>query len=273
MSLWLAILIGLGSMMVVMLLLWLRQRATRNAASVDIAWSFGTGVMGVFFAVVATGWDGRRWLVAALVALWAFRLGVYLWQRIAREEEDGRYQMMRDRWGSKTQSYLFAFFQIQATWAVLFALPMFVAASNPTSRFTWLDGVGIAIWVIAILGESVADAQLTRFRANPSNKGAVCRDGLWYYSRHPNYFFEWLHWWAYVAIALAGGWAWGWLTLGGPAVMLIFLLKVTGIPPTEAQAVRSRGEAYRQYQRTTSSLFPWPPRKNSKPQSHKGALT
>ncbi len=270
---WLAIAIGLLGMMAVMLMLWLRQRATHNAGIVDIAWSFGTGVLGVFFALCASGWEPRKWIVATIVGLWAIRLGGYLWRRIASESEDGRYQMMRERWGEKTQPYLFVFFQIQATWAMLFALPMLIAASNPTDRFTWLDGVGIAIWVIAIVGESIADAQLARFRANPANKGFVCRDGLWRYSRHPNYFFEWVHWWAYVAIALSGGWSWGWMTLAGPAVMLIFLFKVTGIPPTEAQAIRSRGEAYREYQRTTSALIPWPPKRQAGEPRRREAMT
>jgi steroid 5-alpha reductase family enzyme len=99
---------------------------------------------------------------------------------------------------------------------------------------------------------------LQAFRSNSRNKGKVCRDGLWRYSRHPNYFFEWTHWWAYVLI----GWQapYGWATLFGPVIMLVFLFKVTGIPPTEENALRSRGDAYREYQRTTSVFFPWPPK-------------
>jgi steroid 5-alpha reductase family enzyme len=111
---------------------------------------------------------------------------------------------------------------------------------------------------VAFAGESLADRQLSRFRQDPRNRGRVCRDGLWRYSRHPNYFFEWLHWWAYVALA-AGSPLW-WIAVAGVAMMLLFLTRVTGIPPTEAQALRSRGEAYREYQRTTSAFFPWPPR-------------
>ena len=115
------------------------------------------------------------------------------------------------------------------------------------------------IWLIAVSGESLADWQLSAFRHDPANAGQVCQRGLWRYSRHPNYFFEWLHWWAYVC--LAAGSPWGGLALAGPAAMLYFLLKVTGVPPTEAQALKSRGDAYRQYQRTTSVFFPWPPQR------------
>ena len=123
---------------------------------------------------------------------------------------------------------------------------------------TWQDGLGVAIWAIGVAGEAVADAQLARFRADPGHRGRTCRAGLWRYSRHPNYFFEWLTWWAYVAIAW--GAPHGWVALFGPAVMLLFLFKVTGIPYTEAQALRSRGDDYRAYQRTTSAFVPWFPR-------------
>jgi steroid 5-alpha reductase family enzyme len=117
------------------------------------------------------------------------------------------------------------------------------------------------VWIISVGGEWLADRQLARFRQDPSNKGKVCRQGLWRYSRHPNYFFEWVHWWAYVLIGIGG--PWGWLTLFGPAVMLVFLLKITGVPPTEKRALQSRGEAYREYQRTTSVFFPWPPKQET----------
>ena len=109
-----------------------------------------------------------------------------------------------------------------------------------------------------MVGESVADGQLARFEADPGNRGKVCRQGLWHCSRHPNYFYEWLHWWICVLIGWDG--LLGWLTLSGPLVMYVFLTKVTGIPPTEEHAVESRGEAYREYQPTTSPLFPWPPK-------------
>jgi steroid 5-alpha reductase family enzyme len=125
----------------------------------------------------------------------------------------------------------------------------------------------VAVAVLALGGEAIADAQLSRFRRDPANRGTVCRTGLWRYSRHPNYFFEWVHWWAYVLIGIAA--PWGWLALFGPALMLLFLFKITGIPPTEARALESRGDAYREYQRTTSVFVPWPPRRetaNAKPE-------
>lgn len=171
--------------------------------------------------------------------------------------EDGRYQTLKENWGSAAQFRMFWFYQLQAAGSLLFALPMLIAAGG-TSPFGLVDSAGVLIWLVAIAGELTADRQLSRFRANPVHKGQVCREGLWNYSRHPNYFFEWLHWWAYVCLALSA--PWGWLTLFGPILMLHFIINVTGIPPTEAQALKSRGDAYREYQRTTSAFFPWLPR-------------
>ncbi|MDH3583973.1 MAG: DUF1295 domain-containing protein, partial [Phycisphaerae bacterium] len=197
-------------------------------------------------------------LVAVLAGIWAVRLGLYLLSRVVRLPEDGRYRRLRESWGDRVQGFFFGFFQVQAAWCVLFALPMLIAARNRAAAPAWYDFAGVAVWLASVVGASVADRQLARFRSDPSNRGKVCQVGLWHYSRHPNYFFEWLQWWAWVLI----GWhaPLGWLTLLGPAIMLLFLLKITGIPPTEAQAIASRGDAYRQYQRTTSAFFPWPPK-------------
>ena len=139
----------------------------------------------------------------------------------------------------------------------MFAAPVLLASLNPEPLGV-LDILGGVIWFIALTGETIADRQLDRFRKNPDNRGQVCQDGLWRYSRHPNYFFEWLHWWSYVLIAI--GAPWGWLTIIGPLAMLFFVTRVTGIPPTEAQALKSRGEAYRRYQQTTNAFFPGPRR-------------
>jgi steroid 5-alpha reductase family enzyme len=237
--------------------LWLIQRRTRNAGIVDVAWSFATGSLGAVFALAADGAWPRRLVVAILAAAWGVRLGVHLWTRVAREAEDGRYRQMRADWGPAADRHLLVFFQIQALWAVLFALPMLAAAGNAAPWSAW-DALGVLLWLIGLAGETIADRQLAAFRAAPGNRGRVCQVGLWRYSRHPNYFFEWLHWWGYAALGLhAPLW---WLPLAAVVAMGYFITRVTGIPPTEAQAVRSRGEAYRTYQRTTSAFVPWPPR-------------
>jgi steroid 5-alpha reductase family enzyme len=249
---------GWAALALLMLALWAVQCRTRNAGPVDVAWAFGTGMVTVWFALGADGGTGaRQWLVAALAAGWASRLGAHLWRRVGSESEDGRYRYLREKLGARVHPFMFVFFQVQALWALLFALPMWAAATAPGTGLAWNDWAGLAVWIASMCGESLADRQLARFRADPANRGRVCTVGLWGWSRHPNYFFEWLHWFAYVLIGI-GSPHW-WVTLAGVAAMYAFLTRVTGIPWTEQQALRSRGEAYRRYQETTSAFFPWPP--------------
>ena len=147
----------------------------------------------------------------------------------------------------------------QALAILVFSIPLLVVAGNHGSTWTAWELLGIVVWVVGVGGESLADYQLNRFRRNPENNGKVCREGLWRYSRHPNYFFDVVYWCAYVVMSI-GVPDW-WLTLIGPVVMSGALLKVTGIPLAEAQAIASRGEAYREYQRTTSVFIPWFPKR------------
>lgn len=243
-----------------MLVLWLLQVFRRDASVVDVGWAYAVGGLVLYFAASTEGDGVRRGVVACLGSVWAFRLGTYLLlNRVLGKPEDGRYQALRNRWGTKAHAGFFLFFQAQALLAVVFASPMLLAMADDTPFGTLADGLGVAIWLTALVGEAIADGQLARFRANPVNRGHVCQVGLWRYSRHPNYFFEWLHWWAYPLLALGSPWVF--ITLVPLVLMLFFLFKVTGIPYTEKQALKSRGEAYRQYQQTTSVFFPWPPRK------------
>ena len=152
---------------------------------------------------------------------------------------------------------MFVFFQGQVIIVALFCLPFIAAASNPHLIFDFRFILAILLFVISVFGEALADRQLAVFRGNPDNKGRTCRSGLWAYSRHPNYFFEWLHWFSYVLLAI--GSPHFLFSLVGPVVMLVFLYRVSGIPWTEAQALRSRGEDYARYQREVSAFFPMPP--------------
>jgi steroid 5-alpha reductase family enzyme len=152
----------------------------------------------------------------------------------------------------------FGFFQLQAVLIGLLSLPVAIACSNPAGGIGAFEIAGLALWLVAIGGEAVADAQLAWFRGQPANRGRVCEFGLWKYSRHPNYFFEWLIWVAYFIFAL--GAPFGWAGVLSPLLMLYFLTCVTGIPPSEAHSLSSRGEAYRSYQRRTSPFIPWFPK-------------
>jgi steroid 5-alpha reductase family enzyme len=250
--------LGVAGMMAV---LWFWQRARRDATVVDVGWTLGFGLVALLGAVFGSGEPARRWLVGMVAAVWSLRLGLHLLlsRILGHPQEDGRYRALRTKWGDRAQPYFFVFFQAQALLAALFAGAPMLAMIRPGPFPSFLDLVGLAVGLIAIFGEGLADRQLSGFRTDPANRGRTCRSGLWRYSRHPNYFFEWLHWWAYVLIAAGGPW-WG-LTLLAPALMLYFLLRVTGIPATEAQALASRGEDYRDYQRTTSAFIPWFPRR------------
>lgn len=255
------LLIAWGLSGVLMAALWAVQRRTGDAGVVDVGWSAGLGIAAVAQALLSGAPAERRVLVAVLAGTWSARLATYLYRdRVRGKEEDGRYRKLRAEWGPAAQRNMFLFFQAQALSIGILSLPYVLALTNPRGTLGPADAAGACILVLAVAGESVADRQLARFRADPANRGRTCRAGLWRFSRHPNYFFEWLQWWAWVPLA------WGsplwWASLAAPAVMLYLILKVTGIPPTEARALETRGEDYRAYQRTTSAFVPWFPRES-----------
>ncbi len=240
-----------------MIALWLWQRRSGRADWVDAAWAALIGLQALAWAVVGDGALEKRILVVLLAGTWSFRLTQHLVTRLAAEtNEDGRYRAMREHFGRRQQSFLFFFFIVQAVIAWLFALPAWVVAHDPSPTLSGWVIAGVAVWFASLAGESIADRQLANFKSDPDNRGKVCTVGLWRYSRHPNYFFEWLHWFSYPLVAIGAPNAWlAWLA---PVVMLVFLYRLSGIPYTEKQALKSRGEAYREYQRTTSAFFPWP---------------
>ncbi len=243
---------------------WLWQRRRENAGIVDVLWALGLGVGAVLIGATGTGALAPRLTLAVLGGCWAVRLALHLWLRVRGEPEDGRYRALRAHWNG-SQGRFFAFFQFQAALVLFFALPFLAVATNPVRGITPALLAAMGIWTVSFAGESLADRQLARFRADPTQQGRACREGLWRYSRHPNYFFEWLHWYAYVALAY--GSPIGWLAWSGPIVMYVFLRWISGIPYTEAQALRSRGDDYRAYQRGTPMLIPWFPATTNYPRN------
>ena len=243
-----------------MAVLWLLHMPMRNAAIVDFGWGFALPTLAILYAAFGPGYAPRKWLLAAMAAVWGYRLAFYLLlTRILGHPEEGRYVQLRKDWKTRLPLKFLVFFQFQALLDLFLSLPFLLAALNPRPQLAALEFGGAGIWLIAFAGEALADAQLHAFKSNPGNKGKTCRAGLWNYSRHPNYFFEWLIWVAYAAYALAS--PYGYIALACPALMLLFLFKVTGIPATEQQALRSRGEEYRRYQQTTSVFVPWFPKR------------
>ncbi len=236
---------------------WVLQLRTRTSNMVDVAWTWTLGTSALLFAFCGTAPVAVRVVLAALAGVWAFRLGTYIFLRNHGKPEDARYAQFRTRWGDKADRNLFWFYQFQTIFSALLLLPFAVIAWRDDMPPRWAVVAAIAVWLVAVVGESIADAQLARFKRDPKNKGHVCRDGLWRYSRHPNYFFECVHWFAYVLLAV--GSAWWWVGLVGPVVMGFLLMRLSGIPITEAHLAATRPD-YAQYIRTTSPLIPWPPK-------------
>jgi steroid 5-alpha reductase family enzyme len=266
--LWLLAAVTIG-MLLVMLAAWRTQRRLHNAGWVDVFWTFGAGIGGAFCALYplpGTPFDSwRPWLIGGLVLLWSFRLGSYVAARVARsDKEDVRYVRFRAEWGADFERRMFWFLLSQAPAAAVMDGCIMLAARNPAPGFRILDLAGLLVLAGAVAGEALADRQMHRFRSNPANKGKVCEAGLWGWSRHPNYFFEFMAWLGYPLLALnfSGAWPWGWLAWFGPAAMFWFLTKVTGIPPLEREMVASRGDAYRDYQARVSPFFPLPPKRS-----------
>lgn len=235
-------------------------RRIDNYGVVDVLWSYAFGPVAALYAALADGWLPRRLLVAGLALAWSARLGLHLHRRVMGHHpvEDGRYQELRRRWAGRLGAEMFKFYQYQALSVVVLSTPFLLAAGRAEPRFTALDFAALALFVVSLAGESLADAQLARFKHDPANTGRVCDVGLWALSRHPNYFFVWLTWVGFALLALPA--ARGWLGLLAPAAILYLLLFVTGIPATEEQALRTKGEAYRDYQRRVSAFVPWFPK-------------
>lgn len=233
------------------LVLWLVQLRTKNAGIVDVGWA------GAFALVVALFcWLGTPAPIGVVVAVWSVRLTAHLLARgAATGPEEGRYKDLRSRW---SQVGFFVFFQAQAALVGLlssaFVVPFIRTGSGP---FVWL---GLAVSSVGVVGEAVADWQLSRFKR--TQKG-VCDVGLWSWSRHPNYFFEWCVWLGYAVCGIAYA-PLGLVALAPQAILLGSILFVTGIPPTEAQSLRSKGDAFRAYQARVSKFVPWPPASRSR---------
>ena len=251
------LLAAIGFAVGLMFIVWLTALRINNLGIVDIAWSFGFLPIAIFFATFAHGDPTRRWLMVGMAGLWSLRLGTHIAVRVRKHHphEDVRYEKLRADWGAKLKSKTFWFFQFQAVILAGLATIFLLPCLNAKTVITPLEWSGVAVWLIAVAGESLADRQLKQFKANSANHGKICQNGLWNYSRHPNYFFEWLVW--------VGFFLFAWDSPGGcftvlcPGLMLFFLLRVTGIPLTEELSLKSKGDAYREYQRTTSAFVPW----------------
>lgn len=239
---------------------YLLCRWRENYGYVDVAWAYAFGAVALLYGWFGPGWSLRRIALASMVILWSVRLGSHLLRRVHRHHpaEDGRYVQLRHAWAAHFHARMFGFFQLQSLSVILLSAPFLLAMVNPDRRFHPLELAGVTLWFIALCGEALADAQLAAHQRAATSRGTVCTRGLWRYSRHPNYFFEWLIWLGFALFTL--GSPWGGFALLAPATMLYLLFRVTGIPLNEAQSLRTKGEAYRRYQETTSVFLPLPRR-------------
>ncbi|MBL9145556.1 MAG: DUF1295 domain-containing protein [Verrucomicrobiaceae bacterium] len=252
--------IAAGVVFALFTLTWWLSLRLNNFSFVDITWSYSLAFIAPTYAWFGAGGGVRKGLALGIALVWSLRLGTYLLMRIVRHHphEDVRYAVLREKWKSNLARNFFGFFQAQAALILLLSAPILIACQNPAKDLGVTEIVGAVVWAIGIVGEAVSDAQMNAFKRDPANRGKVCQAGLWRYSRHPNYFFEFVVWVGFWLFAC--GSPWGWVTIYAPALILYFLLRVTGIPLTEECAVKSKGEAYREYQRTTNAFVPWLPR-------------
>jgi steroid 5-alpha reductase family enzyme len=276
MTMALAVLVIAAGLSATMAAAWAVALRTGRSGWIDSIWSFATGLFGAAIALwplSAHAISMRQVLVTALALIWSLRLGFHIAARTAKGGDDPRYLHLRQEWGDAFRSRLFWFLQIQALAALVLVIAIMVAAHHPSAGLNAMDGLGVAIFVAAILGETVADRQLAAFGSDPRNKGRVCEVGLWGFSRHPNYFFEWLAWLAYpvIALDLTGAYPQGWLSLAAPLLMYWLLVHASGIPPLEAHMLRSRGDAFRDYQRRVNAFWPGPQSSRAALSNHGGS--
>lgn len=241
---------------------WLIVRRTGDGGWTDVVWALSVGLIGAMAAVwpAPDAVPARQSLVALLIAVWALRLGGYLAARTARASApDPRYEDFKRAWGGWGLK-AWGFLMVQAATVVVLVVAVRAAALRPEPALDWRDALAALIVVAAVTGEAVADRQMAAFRRQSSNRGKVADTGLWAWSRHPNYFFEWLVWLAWPVMALDPGDAASWLSLPAPILMWWLLNHVSGVPLLEEQMLKSRPEAYRNYQSRVSRFLPLPPK-------------
>lgn len=252
----------LVAMLAVMVAAWAFGLARRNGGWTDVFWTWGSGAVLAIAAFWPAAGDiepARQTLTAAMVVLWSARLGLYLTPRVAGHPEDARYAKFRQDFGARYPMGMLFVTLPQAPATALLSVSVLLAAHAPGPAPALRDAAALALFLVAIAGEAVADAQMKRFRADPANRGKVIDTGLWAWSRHPNYFFEFLYWVALVPIGI--GYGWGWVALAAPLMMFVLLRYVSGVPPLEQHMLRSRGPAFAAYQQRVPAFFPRPPRR------------
>ncbi len=242
---------------VIMLIFWAIYLVRRNVSIVDIAWGIGFVAVVLVYFMLGEGFIWRKVLVVTVVSIWAVRLVNHLALRFLPEQDDPRYHLLLRKWPyvNYPTFQVLTLFLLQGCLITILSLPFALMSQDELSYFSTYEVFGLLLWMVGVVGESVADRQLEQFKQNPANAGQVCDWGLWKYSRHPNYFFEWIVWVGFCLMALSA--PWGLFSVISPILMFFLLVMGSGIPITEAHALEKKGDAYRDYQKRTSAFFPW----------------
>jgi steroid 5-alpha reductase family enzyme len=250
--------VSAGALLAYVVAVWLLSLPLHDVSIIDAAWGGGFVIVGWIAFAVGDGCRGRRLLLALVVTVWGLRLAAYLTvRRIRAGTEDPRYGEWRDRHGTRFPLVsLVNVFLLQGALIWVVSLPLQAAAPRPDALGP-LDWIGAGVWAVGLLFEALGDAQLARFKADPVNRGTVMDRGLWRYTRHPNYFGDFVVWWGIYLIALSTGSAW-W-SVAGPLVMSTLLIRVSGKGHLEKRMLARPG--YAEYVERTSGFFPLPPRK------------
>lgn len=242
-----------------MVFVWMLYRKTNNPSIVDSSWSIGLMMAG-FIYLFSAQVSQRNLIIAALLGAWALRLAGYIWwTRLRLGHQDKRYTSLSSQWKISQSLGFFLNFQLQALLIFFISFIFFLISLSHATTLSSLDLAAILLVLTSIAGETTADLQLQRFKK--MNPGKVCDVGLWYYSRHPNYFFDWLTWCGFALFALPS--PFGCIGLLSLILLYIIFTRITG-PITERGSIQSRGAAYLQYQAVTSMFVPWIHKHDSK---------
>jgi steroid 5-alpha reductase family enzyme len=245
-----------------MLVLWGISIMLGDVSFIDSFWAFGFVLVACVTTRLFPFGGSHQQMLTTLVVIWGLRLGFYLMMRWRREGADGRYLNLLKKAKGNVHIYtLTHVFMLQGALMWIVSLPIQLGEYGATGPLGLIEWAGVALAVLGIVFESLGDWQLSRFKAQPSNKGRVLDSGLWHYTRHPNYFGDLCFWWGCYFVAC--GAPYGWMSLPGPVLMSFLLIKWSGAALLERRVQRSRPD-YADYMRRTSPFIPWPP---SKPQS------
>lgn len=239
-------------LMLQMCIVWVLYRLYNNPSIVDFFWPIGLMVSGLIY-LFSSLLTSRTLILAILLTIWSLRLAGYLWfTRLRFSHVDKRYIALSNQSKLNHSLGFFLNFQLQGLLIFIISLVFFFIAKSPASALSNIDVIAIMTILIGIIGESIADLQLQRFKRD--YPGRVCDVGLWNYSRHPNYFFDWLTWFGFTLFALQS--TYGYFSLISLAMLYIIFTRITG-PMTERGSIQSRGAAYLEYQARTSMFMPW----------------